>query len=321
MSSRTPHTVDAEDGLLAGASESKLASRFVAWTGARADAVLIGVPFSSGSNAASSTGAAEGPTAARLRLRDFEINQSVRRGIDALRLGDTGDLDVVPGDLDATSARLSEAIASILSAGAAPIVLGGTRDVSFGCIRALVESSNDAGGIHVAARSGAEPEPAPDPHAQPLYRRIVEKLDVVGSHFVEFALQADLNSDNARAWLRDRNVRSVPLAAVRRLGAGRALRSELEYLTDRSGALFVSIELDSFAAAYAPGVSHPSPEGLVPEEGRNLAFLAGRHPRVRLFEVLGLNPRCDVEGRTAELAAALISSFVSGLADRKMNRP
>lgn len=315
MSSRAPHTTDAAIGLDT-ASGRKLASRFLAWTGARADAVLIGVPCAPASDP-SGSGAAQGPTAIRNRLLGFEMSQNLEHAVATLWLGDTGDLEVVSDSLEATVSRLSAAIASILSTSAVALVVSGARETSFGSIQALVNSSPDAGGIHIAARSGADPGPEGGGGTQPVYRRIVEKLDVVGSHFVEFALQPNLNSEHSRTWLTDRNVRSVPLEAVRGQGAGRALSSELEILSDRAGALFVSVELESFAAVYAPGVSHRSPNGLVPEEGRRIAFVAGRHPRVRLFQIVGLNPALDVEERTADLALLLISSFLAGLADRK----
>jgi formiminoglutamase/guanidinobutyrase len=94
------------------------------------------------------------------------------------------------------------------------------------------------------------------------------------------------------------------------------LREELERLGRKSDALFVSIDLDVFAAAYAPGVSAPGTEGLTAEEGRALAHAAGRAPKVRLFELMELSPPHDLDQRTARLAALLVCAFLSGLARR-----
>jgi arginase family enzyme len=131
------------------------------------------------------------------------------------------------------------------------------------------------------------------------------------------------SSVNARAharWLAERCIGCVSLSMVRRLGAREVLESELERIGRASDALFVSIDLDVFAGAFAPGVSAPGTEGLTPEEGRAIAHAAGRNPRVRLFELMELNPRHDVDQRTARLAALLLCSFLSGLAGRKIGR-
>jgi arginase family enzyme len=87
--------------------------------------------------------------------------------------------------------------------------------------------------------------------------------------------------------------------------------------TSHAAALFVSLDIDSAAQAYAPGCSAPSPDGFRPDELLQLAFLAGRHASVACFDVMEVNPRYDLDDRTAALAAAAVVHFLFGLAVRR----
>jgi arginase family enzyme len=80
--------------------------------------------------------------------------------------------------------------------------------------------------------------------------------------------------------------------------------------------IFVSLDIDAAAQAFAPGSSAPSADGFQPDELLSLAFLAGRHPQVACFDVMEVNPRFDHDDRTAALAAAAIVQFLFGLAQR-----
>ena len=78
----------------------------------------------------------------------------------------------------------------------------------------------------------------------------------------------------------------------------------------------LSIDLDVFAAAFAPGVSAPTAMGLAPDAAfrRVLRGLIASE-RVRGVEVAELCPALDVDDRTARLGAALIFEIASTLGD------
>ena len=81
-------------------------------------------------------------------------------------------------------------------------------------------------------------------------------------------------------------------------------------------ALALSLDLHSVQAASVPGVSAPCPHGLAPSDLLACARLAGRDARVRVLDVMELSPPHDVDGRTARLAAAVVWSFLAGVAER-----
>ena len=82
----------------------------------------------------------------------------------------------------------------------------------------------------------------------------------------------------------------------------------------------LTICLDAFPAASAPGVSAPAARGLAPDLAlslmRYLLERAGhgtQGSKVVLAEVAELAPRHDPDGRTARLAARLVHDIVTPL--------
>ena len=83
-------------------------------------------------------------------------------------------------------------------------------------------------------------------------------------------------------------------------------------------ALYVTICLDAFQAAQAPGVSAPSALGISPTLVINtLHFLAQQQSTYgyqwRLCDVAEMNPNYDIDSRTAKLAARLIFEAVDAI--------
>src|SRR5690606_18681010 len=102
---------------------------------------------------------------------------------------------------------------------------------------------------------------------------------------------------------------AVPLDALTgERVAGLAVRTE--------GPAMATFDLDAVDAALAPGVSAPGVGGM--DAGRWLfaAEACGRSPAFASFDVVELNPRFDVDGRTATLAALTVWHVLRGLAAR-----
>jgi formiminoglutamase len=78
--------------------------------------------------------------------------------------------------------------------------------------------------------------------------------------------------------------------------------------------LCLSIDLDVFAAAYAPGVSAPGVMGIIPDAAfRRLYRGILESERVMGVEIAELCPSFDLDDRTARLGAALIFEIAMAL--------
>ena len=331
MPYHAPHTLPPEVTLSvpqANPADPRLAHRLGPWDGETADAVLIGVPFDLGVTLGGGRpGAAQGPTALRQALLRFGTTHNAVHNVnfDHLRLADAGDLDVVADDpgrpghgeaVAATHERLAAAVGAILDAGAVPIVVGGGNDATFGSVKALTSSAPSVAGVNVDAHLDLREVVDGRITSGTPYRRILEELDLPGKNLVEFGLHSAVNSRAHLDYAAEKGVQCLTLEQARKGGMAGALAWRLGALAAAAEVLFVSIDLDVFAAPFAPGVSSPGTEGLTPEEGRELAFAAGRAPKVTLFELMELNPEFDLDERTSRLAALLLASFLAGLATR-----
>jgi arginase family enzyme len=92
--------------------------------------------------------------------------------------------------------------------------------------------------------------------------------------------------------MRDHHVDAVPLLA---------------------GPLYISIDIDGFDPAFAPGVSHHEPGGLTVREV--IALLDRQTASIVGADVVELNPSRDINGMTAVLAAKMVKE-VAALAMR-----
>jgi arginase family enzyme len=77
------------------------------------------------------------------------------------------------------------------------------------------------------------------------------------------------------------------------------------------GPVYVSLDLDVFDPAFAPGVSHPEPGGLSTREV--IAFLQRLPGPVVGADLVELNPACDPGGGTARVAAKLAKELLARL--------
>lgn len=283
------------------------------------DVALLGVPFDEGiTMGGGRPGAAEGPSALRRALRRFGTAFDLELDVDlaSLRLADAGDVSVVPDDVDATHARVTQAALGALEHAHTLVVVGGGNDASFATVRALA-ARGAVGGVNIDAHFDVRELVRGRATSGTPFRRVLTELAVPGARFVELGAHPSVNARAHQVWLLEQGAAIHPLSAVRQHGAGPLLARELRRLEASSDALFVSLDLDVLAASFAPGVSAPGTVGLTPEEARALAIEAGRSPKVRLFELMELSPSHDQDERTARLAAMLLASFLAGRAERR----
>ena len=97
-----------------------------------------------------------------------------------------------------------------------------------------------------------------------------------------------------------------------------SIKSLLTPMLENIDELYVTVCLDAFPAAFAPGVSAPSALGIAPELAINtLHFLAQQQSMLnydwRLCDIAEMNPTFDIDSRTAKLAARLIFEVVDAI--------
>ena len=70
--------------------------------------------------------------------------------------------------------------------------------------------------------------------------------------------------------------------------------------------VYATIDLDGFSSAYAPGVSAPSPMGFSPDIVLESLKIIIDSQKLISLDIAEMNPKYDVDGQTAKLAASLV---------------
>ena len=89
--------------------------------------------------------------------------------------------------------------------------------------------------------------------------------------------------------------------------------SKLHAFIERNDALYLTIDLDGFSSAYAPGVSAPSALGFSPAFAFKILNYLMQTQKVVAVDIAELNPRYDRDQCTTKLAAQIVTAVVEGL--------
>lgn len=84
----------------------------------------------------------------------------------------------------------------------------------------------------------------------------------------------------------------------------------VDRVIDENDIIYVSLSLDVFAPAYAPGVSNPQPLGLAPWHLIPLLRQVAASGKMVSYDIAEHVPLHDIDHRTAKLAAALIYEII-----------
>jgi agmatinase len=255
---------------------------------------LIGLPTDSHSSYL--RGAAAGPAAIRTALASDHSNLAAENGLELgadIRLEDKGDVPLAEGEGDPALIRAT--IAEAAAAGAVPISLGGDHMVTYPIVAALAAVHGPLNILHFDAHPDLYDDFEGDPlsHASP-FARIME-----GGHarrLVQFGirtLNAHCRAQAARF--------GVEIVEMRDFAPDRVPIPEAP--------LYISIDLDGFDPAFAPGVAHHEPGG---PSVRDLLRVLHRVPGPIVgADIVELHPARDVNGVTATLAAKLVKELAS----------
>jgi formiminoglutamase len=257
-------------------------------------------------------GAITGPSALRKALANVPVHALPA-------VDDLGDVTCAADALEQAQAEFGEVVSGVIGASAVPIGMGGGHEIAYGSYLGLQQALTAAGdgaaiGIvnfdaHFDLRAG-ERSTSGTPFRQILEHaaekgRQVEYLCIGVSRFANTpALFLRARSLGVR-WVLDEDTRADRFAA---------LAAEVTGLLGRVGHLYLTVCLDAFPAAAAPGVSAPAALGIEPALVERLLDIAVASGKLRVADIAELNPKFDIDSRTARLAARLVARVAEGLA-------
>ena len=266
-----------------------------------ADAAIVGFVSDEGvSRNGGRAGAAEGPSHLRTALASLAVHGE-------LTVLDHGDVVVDGADLEDGQRRLGQAVEAARQHAPLTVVLGGGHETAWGSYLGLgahpglgvlnLDAHFDLREADRATSGTPFLQIARDRQDRGLpVRYAVVGISETGNTGALFTTARDLGAE----WLLDDECQepSTPVAFV---------RGFLDGLDE----VYLSIDLDVLPASAAPGVSAPASLGVPPFVIQSVCDAVADSGRLVHLDVTELNPRLDVDGRTAKVAARLVHRVIT----------
>jgi formiminoglutamase len=255
------------------------------------------------------------PEAIRKALERYSTNDP-EGGIDvrSLSVSDLGDLDLTGSPPEETLAPLSEAVRSAVAGADVLALLGGDNSITRPGCHGAADSLDRLGLLTLDAHHDLRDLGGGLSNGNPV--RALLKDGLPGANIVQVGIAPFANSPAYAEIARDASITLVTLENVRARGIDAAVREALDYLADRVDMMYVDLDIDVLDRAFAPGAPGSRPGGLTPLELFHGAKVCGEHPKVKVIDVVEVDPVMDIADATVLGAARCILSFASGVVSR-----
>jgi guanidinopropionase len=278
------------------------------------DVALLGIPYDGGSSYR--PGARFGPRAVREQsslIRPWHPVLKVHP-FERLRVGDCGDVDVIPISIEETYAAVSARIDTVSAAGARPLSVGGDHSVTLPILRSLARRHGPLGVVHFDAHPDTWDEYFGHKffHGTP-FRRAVEEGVVDPRRFVQIGIRGPLYGPEDFAFHDQHGIEAIRIEVVKEQGVA-WVGERLHRL--RGGPVYCSFDIDAVDPAFAPATGTPEVGGLTSYEALSLIrALAGLS--LVGADIVEVSPLYDGPGQVTSLLAAnlmfeLVCQFALG---------
>lgn len=253
-------------------------------------------------------GAAEGPTTIREVLAKLPIH---RRDIICY---DAGDIACNDNNLEDSQASLAEVIYILLQHGITPIVLGGGHELAWGHYQGIAKQfvAENLGIINFDAHfdmrpllpnhkgtSGTPFLQIAEAHQQEKRRFNYNCIGIQRSSNIELLFKTAENYQTQIIYADE--IQQDDMQRYQKL---------INHIMDENQILYVSLCLDVFASAFAPGVSAPQALGLYPWQIIPSVRRFAESGKVISYDIAELSPHYDIDLRTTKLAANIIYEII-----------
>jgi agmatinase len=263
-------------------------------------AVVLGIPTDEATT--QHPGARYGPRAIRdastqfpyfKRGRGYYDPERDRPMLPALEFRDAGDVAIVPTLPGENGRRIAEAVAGLLARGIFPVCLGGDHSVTPFILRAFADTpvhlvQVDAHLDFVDRLAGAA-----ETHASPMRR--AREMPWVRS-LTQLGLRSIVSGAEDYAAARAAGNRMVTTSQL-------VAAPDTDWWADLAGDVYLTLDIDAFDPAVAPGTGFAEPGGLTFADVARLVQRLARRLPLRGMDLVEVNPYLDASRRTAVLAA------------------
>ena len=236
---------------------------------------------------------------------------------DKCDLSDFGNILCEDKNMEATQEALAETVSKLLKEKVFCVVLGGGHDMSYGHYRGLrnyLGAGTRLGIINFDAHFDLRSNEKGNNSGTPFYQIGVESKEAgLPFSYLCLGVRRDANDKSLYDTTSVLGVNYLEMERFR-LGEQKLVERELEYFIKDVDALYVSIDMDGFSSAYAPGVSAASPMGFAPDIVLECLKTIIHSKKLLALDIAETNPEFDRDQQTARLAASLLHFIFHRLA-------
>ena len=274
---------------------------------------VLGVPVTLGSITPSACDLA--PAAIRQALARFSTyDLHHERDLAELNVEDLGDLPLARTSVEGSKEPIVTAVREARKNADAVVILGGDNSLTRpGCIGTEARLE-DCGLLTLDAHLDLRHLENGLLNGNPVRALLEDGLP--GENIVQIGLQSFSNSAAYHQVAHDAKITVVPVERIAERGIEDVLQEALALLAVRCKSIYVDLDLDVLDRAFAPSPGGSRPGGITPLELRIAAYHCGLSPKVRVMDIVELDPTRDINDVTALEAAACLLSFASGVLGR-----
>jgi len=230
-----------------------------------------------------------------------------------IRIFDVGDITCSDGNLEEAQASLGHIVSMLYANKLSPILLGGGHEIAWGHYQGIATINPIKLGIinfdaHFDLRSPLEGNrgTSGSPFFQIAKDRHSKDLNF---SYLTIGIQRLANSPSLFRQAEQFNTQIIHADEIHEHGTQQFMRQIDKFIAQHTH-IYLTLDLDVFAAACAPGVSAPQALGLYPRQVLALLKHIARSDKVISFDIAELTPQFDEHLLTQQLAAAMLVEYI-----------
>lgn len=284
------------------------------------DVVVLGVPIDFGSSYR--LGAKYGPRAIREYCMLDRISPRTFYDLDSekwiesnsLSICDMGDINIWPTDPIKNTEEIINVVSKIRQH-SFPVILGGDHSITYAnfaaCVKTLSSKKKDIGLIHFDAHLDTEDTYLPTLpeiwHRNP-FRKLINDGILDGKRMVTIGPRGKISKE-AYEYTKKNGITLFSTNEIRNQGMVKIMQKICNLYRD-TDYIYLSIDIDCLDMSQAPGTGTPKYGGL---DVRDILYCLIQMKKLPIIgvDLVEVNPKFDLSGRTAIVAGELLYNFLS----------
>jgi formiminoglutamase len=255
------------------------------------------------------------PAAIRAALRRFSTyDLGSKADLADLAVRDWGDLDVALLGPASAFQQVRKGVRTATAGADATILLGGDNSVTRPGVHALGIPFDRCGLLTLDAHLDLRDLSAGLTNGNPVRALLADGLP--GANIVQAGLQPFANSRAYHEVALDAGITLVTADEIRARGIAQVVQEALAQLDERVDAIYVDFDIDVLDRAFAPATPGSRPGGITPAELSSAARICGAHMKVRIADLVEVDPEADIANVTVYATCMCLLAFAAGVLSR-----